>query len=73
MRPSSVVNGGARHADFARLATIGTVILPIHAEADIVLSLANAAVAIALAVFFRLVANGTANLRGGHSSTPHAV
>ena len=45
------------HANFTGFAAIGAVIESVHAQADAVLTLANAAIAVAFAIHFCLVAN----------------
>jgi hypothetical protein len=51
MRLASAVTP-VHHADITGLAAIRTIILPVYAEPDAVLPLANGAIAVALAVFF---------------------
>jgi len=56
--PVSIFCNG-HHANFAGLPAIRAVILAVHAQANVVLPLTNATIAVALAVNFWLVTNGT--------------
>jgi hypothetical protein len=53
------MGGRVRDADFASVATIGTVVKTVEAEAHAVLAEADAAVAVALAIRFRPVTDRT--------------
>jgi mannose/fructose/N-acetylgalactosamine-specific phosphotransferase system component IIC len=52
---------GLGHANFARFPAIRAVVFAIHAESDIMQTLAVAAIAVALAFLFRQVALRTEN------------
>ena len=47
----------AHHADLAGFPAVGAIILPIHAKANCVLTLADAAIAVALAIELGLIAH----------------
>jgi hypothetical protein len=56
---------GLGHADFARFPAVRAVVFSVHAQADILLPLAVAAIAVTFALLFRQVALRTEN-RGLH-------